>query len=70
MSKTGIENITRPLLIKYPKKSGGDVRIMFQSIAAIEHVSDDSCAIYTSGGVFEIALSEEAVLKDLSGYKF
>jgi len=67
--KTGIETITKPLLIKYPTKKGY-IRIMFQGIAAIEPAGDHECIIHTSGGSFEVALSDEAVLKDLSGYKY
>ncbi len=68
--KTGIQKITKPLLIKYPTTHGDHIRIMFQQIAAIEPLNDKECKIHTSAGVFKIALSEEAVLEDLEGYTF
>ena len=68
--KTGIEKITKPLLIKYPTKNGGYIRIMFQSIAAIEPVDVKECIIHTSGGRFVVPLSDKDVLQDLSGYKY
>lgn len=70
---SGIEervmNNKRPVPIKLPKKGGGHIQVLSHSIAAVEPVNANECTIYTSGGSFQVAVSEQVILQALNPFK-
>ncbi|MGD9817820.1 MAG: hypothetical protein AB7V04_03875 [Desulfomonilaceae bacterium] len=62
-------NNKRPVPIRLPKKSGGYIQVLSHSIAAVEPINATECTIYTSGGSFQIALSEQVILQALTPFK-